>query len=508
MTATLQLLSKPAQRMIAQEAKRELARRSMLAFTQYTFPAYEANWHHIAVCHKVEDLVRGRIKRLILTMPPRHGKSELISRRLPAFAFGLNPNTQIIATSYAADLSSKMNRDVQRIMTSKEYHELFPQSQLFAKNVRMDAREMYLRNSDTFEIVGHRGTYVNAGVGGAITGMGMNIGIVDDPFKNREEANSPVIRQKVWDWYTSTFRTRAEKDASILIVMTRWHEDDLVGRLLMQQDKDPNAEKWELVNFPAIYDGTSLGAHDPRTTGEALWPTKYNIESLMATKASVGTYDWNALYQQSPRPLDGGLFRRAWFKDVHAIPARRVSCRYWDMASTEKFGSNDPDWTVGAKITIDLDQRTVVIEDIVRGRWSPKDCHAVVRQTANTDGTNVFIAMEQESGASGKANIDFYTRHVLQGFAFYGIRSDSAKAVRATPLAAQCEAGNVYLYYAPNKAATWQPAMIEEFEGFPNATHDDQVDAVAGAFNFLVCQTQRTQTIVYEEPYTIGGYWG
>lgn len=223
----------------------------MLAFTTYTMPTYEVGWHHRAVCEALDDLYAGIITRLMISMPPRHGKSELVSRRFPSYILGRDPDAQVIATSYSADLASMMNRDVQRIMDSEEYARIFPETRLGASNIRSLAGGT-LRNSDIFEVVGHRGRYRSAGVGGGITGMGMQFGIIDDPFKNREEADSPTIREKVWDWYTSTFYTRLEKNARVLVTCTRWHEDDLSGRLLRLQEEDPEADQWVEIRLPAI----------------------------------------------------------------------------------------------------------------------------------------------------------------------------------------------------------------------------------------------------------------
>ena len=216
---------------IAQEARKELARRSMAEFTLYTDERYQMNWHHRLICEYLDKWINKDVKRLMVFTAPRHGKSELVSRKLPAYIFGRNPDTSIISASYSADLASRMNRDVQRIMDEYRYIELFPESRLYGKNLK-DANGKFLRNSDIFEIVNHRGVYRSAGVGGGITGMGGEYIIIDDPVKNREEANSEVYREKLWDWYTSTLYTRLEKDGCILVTLTRWHEDDLAGRLL------------------------------------------------------------------------------------------------------------------------------------------------------------------------------------------------------------------------------------------------------------------------------------
>jgi hypothetical protein len=276
-------------------------------------PGYQVNWHHAIVAEHLDRWVRGDIRRLMLFMPPRNGKSELVSRRLPAYILGRDPEAQIIACSYGADLASALNRNVQRIIDNPAYARVFPDTRLNSSNVRAAAQESYLRNSDTFEVVGHQGTYVSAGVGGAITGKGFQYGIVDDPIKNRDEADSPTYRAKVYDWYTSTFYTRQEgDDARILLTVTRWHEDDLAGRLLALADADPAADRWEVLSFPAIAEGPN--PHDPREPGDPLWPAKYPLTRLASMRATMGARDWTALYQQRPAPSEGAMFRREWFK--------------------------------------------------------------------------------------------------------------------------------------------------------------------------------------------------
>lgn len=226
------MITEERRQVLIQEARRELARRHMSDFVLYVDRNYQMNWHHQLLCEYLDRLAQKEIRRLMVFMPPRHGKSELVSRKFPAFLLGNKPDTSIISCSYASDLASRMNRDVQRLIDSPEYEQLFPNSRLFGKNIRSTARGSYLRNSDIFEIVNHRGVYRSAGVGGGITGMGGEYIIIDDPVKNREEADSATYREKVYNWYTSTLYTRLEKDGCILLTLTRWHEDDLAGKLL------------------------------------------------------------------------------------------------------------------------------------------------------------------------------------------------------------------------------------------------------------------------------------
>jgi predicted phage terminase large subunit-like protein len=455
----------------------------------YTKPDYEVNWHHRLLSSYLDRFAAGELRRLMVFLPPRTGKSELASRRLPAYLLGRNPDAQIIACSYSADLASRMNRDVQRIMDSPQYAELFPGTKLYGKNIRTLASGAWLRNSDIFEVVGHRGCYRSAGVGGGIIGMGYFHGIIDDPVKNAEEAASPTIRENIWDWYTSTFLTRQEKNGCILIMMTRWSGDDLAGRLLKLQETDPRADQWTVLSFPAIAE-EPIAAEDPRYSGEALWPNKFPAEELDRMRATVGAYQWAALYQQRPTAREGGLFCREWFTILNVPPANTslVRVRYWDLAATEAKKGADPDWTVGVLMGRSRDGRVFVL-DVRRTRATPAGVEALVRQTAELDGRTVPVVIEQEPGSASEHLIDRYVRHVLPGWDVRGDRPKGArqgggdKVTRAQPLSAQAENGNVYLVKGP-----WVGPYLEELELFPRGAHDDQVDASSGAFGRLTRQ--------------------
>jgi hypothetical protein len=213
-------------------------------------PEYEVNWHHKLLCDKLDNFVSGKIKRLLVFMPPQHGKSELVSRRLPAYMLGLNPKLKIVGASYSADLAQSFNRAVQRIIDSEDYHKLFPNTYLNRSNVRNDAKGSYLRNSDMFETVNHKGFYKSVGVGGSLTGTPADIAIIDDPVKDAIEALSPTYRNRTWNWFTDVLLTRLHNDSQILITQTRWHEDDLSGRILSAIGK--TGEQWDILTLPAI----------------------------------------------------------------------------------------------------------------------------------------------------------------------------------------------------------------------------------------------------------------
>lgn len=457
------------------DAARELilrrgARQSLASFTAYTMPDYRPNWHHEVLCDRLDALLRGEIKRLMVFMPPRHGKSELVSRRLPAFALGVNPDRQIIACSYSADLASRMNRDVQRIIDSPEYQRVFPETKLYGKNIRTVATGSFLRNSDIFEVVGHRGVYRSAGVGGGITGMGFDLGIIDDPIKDYQEASSETVRESVWEWYTSTFSTRQAKGAAILLVMTRWHEDDLAGRLLDIAASDPKADQWTVVRFPAILD-EEPGEDDPREQDASLWPDGITDDFLLSQRAQ-NPHHWDALYQQRPSAKEGAFFKVGKLEIVDALPAGLRSCRGWDLAATPNGG----DWTAGVKVAGPDKDGLWYVADVCRGRWATDERNERMKAAALEDDRATIIRLAQDPGAAGVDQAKMLTR-MLAGFAVRAERVTGPKVTRADAFASQVNAGNVRLV-----RGSWNQAFIEELRQFPAGKNDDQVDAVADAF--------------------------
>ena len=479
------------------EIKAEKARRSLLGFTTFTYPEYEVNWHHAILCNYLDRWAFGDIKRLMVFMPPRNGKSELVSRRLPAYILGRDPNTSVIATSYTADLASMMNRDAQRIIDGEKYHELFPKTNLFGSNVRTVAKGSYLRNSDIFEIVGYKGIYKSAGVGGAITGMGCKYGIIDDPIKNRAEAESVTYRKALWDWYTSTFYTRLEKDARVLITLTRWHEDDLAGRLLKLARENPQADQWTVISFPAIAEDDKH-QDDIRKTGEPLWPGKYPLSELNTMKATMGSYEWNALMQQRPSVAGGNILKREWWKYWHlpgqSLPPITVNLpdggfkliyseelprvfdehiQSWDMAFKDTKGSAyvaGQTWGRKGANKYLLDQlrdkmdfvKTIQAVKTLTEKW-PKAMAKLVEDKAN--GPAVISSLKDK----------------IPGL--IEVQPEGSKESRAYAVSPQVEAGNVYLPHP--MIYQWVDDYVAEMTSFPNGTYKDQVDATTQALQRL-----------------------
>jgi hypothetical protein len=303
---------------LEREKLRIEAESDILAFTRYTKEDYLVNWHHKVLCDKLNKFANGGIKRMMVFLPPQHGKSELTSRRLPAFMLGKNPNLRIALCAYNATFASKFNRQVQRIMCEPGYNEIFPDTRLNAKNVATDSKGAYLRNSEQFEVINKNGSFISVGVGGGITGNPVDIALIDDPIKGAEEAGSQTYREKVWEWYTTELETRLNNDSQILITLTRWNIDDIAGRIL-ENSKLPNSRKWEVVVFPRIKVDNS-NPEDPREIGEVLWSEMHSLESAMEAKQR-NPAKFEALQQQDPKVMEAGAeFYKGYKQEIHARP--------------------------------------------------------------------------------------------------------------------------------------------------------------------------------------------
>jgi hypothetical protein len=253
-------------------------------------PNYQMEWFHKHICDKLDAFERGDIRKLMVFMPPQHGKSELTTRRFPSYLAGKNPNSRIAIASYNATLASRFNRDIQRIIDNSVYNEIFPKTYLNDSNV-VTVSDNYIRNSEIFEFVGHSGYVKTVGRGGALTGTSVDVGIIDDPLKDRAEAQSAVIREGLWSWYNDVFRSRFHNNTKEILIQTRWHKQDLGGRLLAIEND------WEVIVFEAIKE-TDFD-YDIREIGEALYPKKHSLERILRIKEN-SPITFNSLYQQSP----------------------------------------------------------------------------------------------------------------------------------------------------------------------------------------------------------------
>jgi predicted phage terminase large subunit-like protein len=410
--------------------------------------------------------------------PPRHGKSQLVSRELPAFIFGKHPNAKIITASYNDKLASRMNRDVQKIIDSDKYRELFPNTTLSGRKTKFVKQGSYVRNSSMFEIVGHQGSYLSAGVGCGITGSGFDFGIIDDPLKDRKEAESQTTRNAIWDWYDSTFCSRQDnpggQESRIIIILTRWHEDDLAGRLLeLQRTGGDHAEQWDVVSLPAILDCEPTEG-DPREEGDILWPQKFNEQFLLRARTR-GIYNFSALYQQRPQPAGGAKIKRDWFNVVDRAPEDLRWKRFWDLAVSAKKSADYTASIAGAK---DSDGN-VYLKDMIRGQWEWPQTEKTFTQTALLEKISVGI----EEGGQQKGFIDgLKAKKELMCISIKGIRPDTDKLTRALPWISRAESGKVFLV-----RGSWINEFLNECQLFTGAgdKHDDQIDAVSGVYKMI-----------------------
>lgn len=442
-----------------ERAKQTLSFAEFIREVNPRFQFYAHAKQLIAVLQRVAD---GEIDRLLVFMPPRHSKSETVSRLFTAYYLYRYPARWVGLNSYAAELAYTLSRN---------------------------ARENYvtgggLLNEDAYA-VRHWETQAGgglwaAGVGGPITGKGFSLGVIDDPLKNAEEAASTTAREKQKDWYRSTFYTRAEPDAAIVVIQTRWNEGDLSGWLLSEEESgDHEPERWHVVNMPAIaeekpreFPASCTVESDARPKGAALCPERYPMARLKKIEQRIGQYFWGALYQQRPTALEGGLFKRSFFDIVGAAPADARRVRYWDKAGST---GQDSDYTAGVLMAVDADG-VYTVQDVVRGQWSALERERIIRQTAELDGRDVPIWVEQEPGSGGKESAQATVRS-LAGWRVYAERVTGDKLTRAQPFAAQAEARNVRLV-----RGGWNSVFLDELTMFPNGRHDDQCDAASGAF--------------------------
>lgn len=458
---------------LIKQIKAELSRRSLIEFVTQINPRYQVGWFNTTVAKSLEqfyyDVINGKQPRLMIFAPPRSGKSELFSRAFPAWVFGKNPDLQIIASSYSADLSTRMNRDVQRIIMSDEYEQIFPDTTLNSK--RVVTTQNALRNSEIFEIVNHAGAYRSAGVGGGITGMGADISIIDDPVKDAAEANSATYRDKVWDWYVTTLYTRLSPNSGILLGMTRWHEDDLAGRLIEHMKKD--GDKWQIISFPAIAEQDE----EYRKEGEALHPQRYDLGRLLKIKNAIGSYAWNALYQQRPSTKGGDIIKGSWFSRYQAYPNLSRVGVFVDTA--QKTGEHN-DYSVLLLAGLGKDN-VLYLLDLVRGKWDAVDLERTTKDFFNKHkNTYKGLMFYIEDKASGTGLIQKIRRE--NQIPVKAVNPQKDKYTRVLGVVSYIESGQISL---PSNAS-WISDFIDECEKFTandSHLHDDQVDVLVMAID-------------------------
>lgn len=444
-------------------AQRTLARKHMLPFIERFNPKYAAGWVHKDICQRLEkfsqDVADKKSPRLMLFMPPRHGKSTLASIGFPAFHLGQHPDHEIISCSYSGSLAMKFSRKVRSILREGQYAALFPDTQLDPDS---QSAEEWLTTEG--------GGYVAAGVGGGITGKGAHVMIIDDPVKNREDAESAIVQESTRDWYTSTAYTRLAPGGGILIILTRWNDNDLAGWLLSEMSA--GGEPWEIVNYPAIAEEDETY----RDKGEALHPERYPLEALMRIQRAVGPRDWAALFQQNPTPATGDYFTAGALRYYNSAELDLKSLRYyqaWDLA----IGKNDRnDFTAGITVGIDrLDNMYIV--DMVRGKYGGME---IVEKILDSYELWKPSMVGIEKGHIEMAIGPFLEKRVRERKLFEAYFHDLKtgrrdKEARARAIQGRLQQGKVFM----PKDSHFTADLVAEMLRFPNGQHDDQVDALA-----------------------------
>jgi predicted phage terminase large subunit-like protein len=427
------------------EAQRRAAARSLIDFTRYTYPRYEAASIHFQIAEQLERVARDEVDRLMLLVPPRHGKSELASRRFPAWYLGRHPDKQFISASASFALAEDFGRDVRNLMNSEEYQQVF--------DTRL-AEDSQARGRWTTT---EGGSYFATGVGGALMGRGAHMFLIDDPFGSMADARSEPARKNVHDWFSANY-SRLEKDGKIILINHRMHQDDLSGRLLAQQAA--GGDQWTVVELKAV-----------SSEGDALWPEKFDSEALARIKANTTAQDWAALYQQEPTAETGSYFKDEWLKPIIDPPPRGTLSVYG--ASDYAVSADRGDYTVHVVIGVDPKNRMFLLDlwrqqassnvwieaycDLVK-KWRPQ--FWAEEKTQITSGVGPFISTRS------------IERRVYTNREQFPTRGD--KAVRAQSIRGRMELLGLYV----PAAAAWLSDLRAELLAFPHGKHDDIVDAL------------------------------
>jgi predicted phage terminase large subunit-like protein len=434
----------------------EKARTDFLSFAKYVWPEAIFGAHHTKMADAFNRLADGTLKRLIVNMPPRHTKSEFSSYLLPAFIMGRKPKTKIIQATHTGELAVRFGRKVRNLMDTEEYKQVF-------SNVALRADSKAAGRWDT----DHGGEYFAVGVGGAMTGRGADLLIIDDPH-SEQDALSELAMENAWDWYTSGPRQRLQPGGAIVIVMTRWNTKDLTAKLVKAQSSH-KADRWEIIEFPAVL-----------PSGNPLWPGFWKLEELLAVKASLSPQKWQAQWQQQPTNDEGAILKRDWWQvwpSDEAPPVEYIIQSY-DTAYSKKETADYSVITTWGVFYPDQDSGpNIILLDVTRGRWDFPELKRIAKESYDQwNPDNVLI----EAKATG-ITLQQELRRMGIPVTMYspgGRRSGQDKVSRAHSVAPLLEAGMVW---APD--TDWAEELVEECAAFPNGDNDDMVDSTTQALN-------------------------
>lgn len=444
----------------SEHAIRPMIRESLGAWTKFILQleGRQPAPHHHLLSEQLEAISNGTIDRLMILMPPGSAKSIYSSIYFPVWWFTQHPSSSIITVSHTASLGEHFGRQVRNLVADHSRRLGYG----LALGNRASGR---WQTSD-------RSEYFASGVRGPITGRRADLALIDDPIKTVADVNNARLRDGLWNWYQSELMTRLKPGGRVVLVMTRWHEDDIAGRL---QEREP--AQWRILRLPALAEKDDPLGRDDDTP---LWPEWENASRLERKRTSVGDRVWNAMFQQSPKSANDGIFRTDRIDTLDDPPPSNPGriVRAWDLAATVADGGNDPDWTVGIKLQAEPQGRYVVL-DVVRVRGSPHGVVETIVATAKRDGADVRIGLPEDPGQAGKTQVAFFIA-ALNGYRVNASPETGAKATRVMPVASQIEARNVSIV-----RASWNHVFIEELRDFPNSRKDDQVDALSRAFSML-----------------------
>jgi len=431
------------------------AKENLLTYTDLTYPKYRPNWHHRVIARHLEDAAEGRIKRLMILVPPRYGKSELSSIRLPAWYLGKYPDKKVILASYSDWFSLQFGKHARNVCQTEMHRTIFPESK-----VRKDSSSGALWELDA------GGKFVAVGRGGAVTGHGAHLLILDDLIKNIQEAFSDNMRDTIWDWYKTTLFTRLEQDASIVIVNTRWHEDDLIGRILEHE-----GEKWTVLKMPAIADKDYTYGEYVYNEGETLWPEKYPLETVLETKGVMGSH-FDSIYQQEPGAQSGTIFKRDQWRKFFTPPHNpKWVIQSWDTGF--KTGSQN---SYSACTTwVETDSGFYLIHAWWDRLTFPELKSACVDLYDKFKPNEVII----EDKASGQSLIQELKQNTK--VPVKGIKPEGDKSARAHSVTPLFESGSVYIL----EGEQWSDEVIDYAAKFPRTKNTDVIDSVTQALEYL-----------------------
>ncbi len=446
------LKKKESKQAKAELAKRELASRYLLDFILYNFPSYRVNWHHNIIIEKLEALERGEIKKVMFLMPPRHGKSEICSKQFPAWYIGRNPTKEIITSSYSSGLAVDFGRKSRNLVNSEDFTNVF-------EGVKLAEDSKSVGKWHTNQ----EGSYIAVGVGGAITGKGADVLIIDDPIKNREDADSSILRNNIWEWYRSTALTRLSPNGAIILIQTRWHDDDLAGRLLESEKKE-----WVVVDFPAIANEDEKF----RKQGEALWENQYSLEKLLEIKNSIGSYNWSSLYQQNPIDEETQEFKKKYFHKRTLKDLAALNTRNFLTIDTAVSQAASGDWTGIVRNYVD-DQNKWNL----KASKTKKNPTELINTIFNLHLEDNYERIGIEKTIYLQALMPFLNDEMRKRNVFLPIvelqHHQTAKETRIRGLIPRYEGGSVF--HIEGECNDLEDELLR----FPKSKHDDVMDACA-----------------------------